>query len=248
MENVENSALSPSIPQTTAPAVRGGRSWRSKLIPFKRRAFQWPKIPSKDRVCFIGPTGSGKTELAKALLVTRRNAIAVDTKRNEDWAEFGPIVYGNEVYRVRAGRFAWYVPGEFLVDDALPEKFFRWALLRRFTVTYVDELLNVPNVDAMKILATQGRSAKSGLWVATQRPSGVPLYTISEAQHYFIFWLRLEEDRERMERATGTEIPWGMIGPGDCPDPECADCKAKEHSFFYINERGTIYGPAKLNL
>lgn len=238
---------SPGIP-ATIPERTPRRRGRATLTPFKRRPFSWPEIPSRHRVCIIGPTGSGKTQLARALLVTRRNAIAVDTKRTEDWSEFGPVVYGEEIYRAKAGRFAFAVPGEFLVDETLPERFFRWALRNRNRVIYCDELLDIMPVPALKILATQGRSANVGLWTATQRPSGVPLYTISEAQHYFIFYLRLPQDRERMEIATGTEIPWSMIGPGECADPECPECVQKQFSFFYVNERGTIFGPAKLNL
>ncbi len=39
--------------------------------------------------------------------------------------------------------------------------------------------------------------------IATQRPSRIPLITLSEAEHFYIFRLQLLKDRQRVEELTG---------------------------------------------
>jgi energy-coupling factor transporter ATP-binding protein EcfA2 len=197
--------------------------------------FAWPEIARGERVSFIGPSGSGKTEVAKALLRTQRNAIVLDTKRVEKWGDVGEVLDGRDIYRIRAGRYVYRVDPNFLVDEDHAELFFRWALKAGNRVVYVDEQLDVPNCSGEKILATQGRASGVGLWVATQRPHGVPLYTLSECNHQFIFKLRLKRDRERVEEATaGAAIPW--------------DALERDHTFCYVDGRGAVSEPARLNL
>lgn len=198
--------------------------------------FKWPVIRRSERCAFLGPTGSGKSVLARALLKGQKNVIVVDTKRKEDWSDVGETVGRSDVFRTGRGRFIYRVERDFLIDPALPEKFFRWALDAGGRVIYVDELLDIIPTPGLKILATQGRAAGVGLWTATQRPTGVPLYTISETQHMFIFFLRLERDRERMEDATsGSEIPWDQM-------------RSPKYQFAYVNESGDVSGPTFLRM
>lgn len=198
-------------------------------------AFEWPKIRRGDRASFLGPSGSGKTEVAKALLVAQRNAIVIDTKRSEEWDDVGEVIGSRDIFRVRAGRFVYRVDSDFLVDKDQPERFFRWALAAGNRVIYIDEQLDIPATTGQKILATQGRAAGVGLWVATQRPHGVPLYLLSEANHQFIFRLRLKRDRERIEETTaGAPIDWDTLD--------------RDFAFVYVNARGEVSEPARLRL
>jgi hypothetical protein len=174
------------------------------------------------------------------MLKMQRNAIIVDTKRTEDWTDVSPDILGErDIFRVRGGRFIYHVDGSFLTDDKKPEQFFRWALASGGRVIYCDELLDIIPVPGLKILATQGRAAGVGLWVATQRPANIPLYTISETQHSFIFYHKLKADKERIEESvaasTGAPIPWNKL------------LKTK-HSFVHINDSGEVSRPAKLEL
>lgn len=198
------------------------------------RSFVWPKIKRSQRANFVGPSGSGKTEVATALLLAQPNAIFVDTKRAEDWTHIGEYVDHRDVYRIRGGRYVYRVEKEFLVDPARVEKFFAWALLAGNRVIYVDEMVNIKVVPALEILAVQGRASQVGLWTGSQRPSGIPLYTLSESNHTFCFRLRVDRDQARMEEATGETIPWGAL-------------RAK-HSFIYIDGEGNMSGPARLSL
>jgi DNA helicase HerA-like ATPase len=198
-------------------------------------AFRWPTIARGDRASFLGPSGSGKTEVAKALLRAQRNAIVIDTKRSEDWADVGEVLGPRDIYRVRAGRYVYRVESEFLVNPEHADRFFRWALNAGHRVIYVDEQLDILPTSGQKILATQGRASHVGLWVGTQRPHGVPLYLLSEANHQFIFRLRLKRDRERIEEATaGAAIAWPQL--------------EEKYMFVYVDSDGDVSEPAKLNL
>lgn len=202
----------------------------------RARAFEWPTMRRSDRAGFLGPTGSGKSELLKAVLVAQTDAIVIDTKQTEDWTAIGEIVGERDVYRCRGGRFIYRVEPDFLIDETRSERFFRWALHAGRRVIAIDELLDIPPSPGLKILSTQGRSAGVGLWVATQRPHGIPLYALTETQHTFTFGLRLKRDRERVEEAvSGAAIPWDYLAKHD-------------HSFVYIDKRGVVSKPAVLSL
>lgn len=204
-------------------------------LPSAPSAFHWPRIRRGDRVSFLGPSGSGKTLVAKALLAAQRNAIVVDTKRTEDWRDVGETLGSRDIYRVRGGRFVYRVDPDFLVDKAEAERFFRWCLASGNRVVYVDEQLDIPTSPGEKILATQGRAAGVGLWIATQRPHGVPLYLLSEANHQFIFRLRLKRDRERIEETTaGAAIDWPSL--------------ERDYTFIYVDARGDVSEPARLRM
>lgn len=196
-------------------------------------AFKWPRIKRGENLAIIGPRGSGKTELAKVLLKTRRNAIAVDTKQVENWNMIGPSVGERDLYRIRVGRFIYRVPPEFIVDGNVQDAFFRWALRAKNRTVYVDEANDLMQTHGLKILMTQGRASNVGVWIATQRPCHIPLFLISEAQHYFIFSLRLKADRDRIEQATGILMPWDELA-------------AQRYNFVHVTDQGVISPVARL--
>jgi DNA helicase HerA-like ATPase len=201
-------------------------------------------VQGDDRVTIFGTSGSGKTEFAKRLLYGRVfDGIIVDTKLNEDWSAL-PTVKGADIYQIiagaRRGLYHWATPETFVTDEMEREKFFSTVYRAGSRTIYVDELLDVaPNAnsfpDALKVIATRGRSAKVGLWTTTQRPKDIPLFAFSEAKHMYVFTLNLKGDRQRVEELCERQIPWHLIN-------------VDNHGFFYVDSRRRLHGPYKLKL
>jgi hypothetical protein len=75
---------------------------------------------------------------------------------------------------------------------------------------YIDESYGVTDPGSkpsrnLTSLWTRGRELGVGAWASSQRPSWVPLFEISEADHLFTFRLSLEEDRRRIAAFVGPE-------------------------------------------
>lgn len=176
--------------------------------------FKWPLISYDQSVAIVGPKKSGKSEVLANLLRTMRNTLVFDTKRIEHWENVGEILANaNDVWRVRNGRFIYRVPRSFSASDEEQSKLFL-ALLdcKGPRITALDEAYNYKDTLGLMLLATQGRASKKGLWVAMQRPFNIPLYLLSEPDHYFIFSLTLDSDRKRVAEWTGgAPIPWDKL-------------------------------------
>ena len=175
------------------------------------------KIKQSERVVFVGQTGSGKTFLAQKLSYNLKRFVLIDSKGmpdanerfgTEDWSAKGlqDLMEGEPV-RLRVG-----TPNLPVNDwpDYYDELF--GSVFEAGDVSiYIDEMFTVsglnPKTNLTRLL-TQGREFNVSTWIGTQRPSKIPLITLSEAQHYFIFNLRLPQDRKRMsELANREELP-----------------------------------------
>jgi hypothetical protein len=78
-------------------------------------------------------------------------------------------------------------------------------------VLYVDELYSIcpPNQKPLNVLwsmYTRGRELGIGVWSSSQRPAWIPLFALSEAEHFFNFRLQIDEDRKRMAAFMGMEV------------------------------------------
>ncbi|MGH7745999.1 MAG: ATP-binding protein, partial [Candidatus Dormibacteria bacterium] len=107
---------------------------------------------SCDRVCIVGPTGSGKSVLARSLLANREHVLVVDPKHQ--WApqhgddvtvKSGLRALNHALNRARKnGETVIYRPSrEDLADPARLDEVAKMALARKNTLLYYDELVFV---------------------------------------------------------------------------------------------------------
>ncbi|MCI0564627.1 MAG: hypothetical protein MN733_39670, partial [Nitrososphaera sp.] len=96
-------------------------------------------------------------------------------------------------------------------------------------IVYVDELSSVipPRSKPPRAffdIIQRGRSRNVTLWSSTQRPTLIPLESISEATHFFIFRLNLDRDRKTITDNASIE----PLSP--------ARYKQNRFGFYYIND------------
>lgn len=215
--------------------------------------------PSPDhRVAIVGPTGCGKSVLFETIICRYRNVIVIDPKKQFKWSgtrakdpryrikvnnlrELEKML--DEPRRRDTGEPIIYRPTMaervgFEVDEV-----YYMALARGHVLVANDELyLSTSGTNPQKNrwfseAMVSGRSLHVGAMHLVQRPAWVPLNAISEADVRVSFFLRKQEDRNRMEDVMGSEeepIPWDIL-------------RAHEHSFVWANDMA-ISPPSRIKL
>ncbi len=178
-------------------------------------------IMQDQHVFIAGKTGSGKTTLAMFLLFNVNRLIVVDNKDSlADWnvENDTPInrlkVKDEKPIRIRV----------ITNEKAIP--LLELAYITGNVTVYIDEMsaLVPPRSKPPQViydLLQRGRSRNISVWSSTQRPTLVPLESISEATHFFVFRLNLEDDRKRIASIAGKK----MLEP-----------VKDKHGFFYLND------------
>ncbi len=184
----------------------------------------------------VGKTNSGKTYAAGLLLAASQRLVVIDGKGRmslEEWRV--KRVKSDELEKnLREDSFRLILrPAE----DELPDI---GTLLLAFTdiQIYIDELFFIFPTNKREphwsALWSRGRELQIGVWAAVQRPSFIPLLTMTEADHVFTFRLQGRSDRQRIAELVGIE---------DLP-------RLKDHSFLYADLNGdtrTIYHDIQLD-
>ena len=211
------------------------------------------KISPSDRVSIVGKTGSGKTYLARRLLAgMAREAkklpfyypiIILDNKgRLETFRGFGKRIRKLKALRqalVSSTPIITYSPEEGEQNEKYYTGFFDFLYnLNMPMLVYVDELALVGTGNDMpesyEKFMKQGRERMQSLWAATQNPVFVAHDFFSNADHFFIFDLLLETDRNKMAAFAGAPVK---------ERPE------EKHGFWYFstNSRNPEYFSNKLD-
>lgn len=193
-------------------------------------------IHSSDRVLVVGKTGSGKTYMSRILLADIDHLTIIDTKNSlRSWASDPTAIRRvQEVIGIRpsANRTRHVPPA--LTDSRKLLKWYDDILVSAYyegdQIIYIDELFAVvppktPAPAGLTALYTRGREMGTGVWACTQRPTWIPLFALSESDHFFCFRLQLDEDRRRMSAFMGNEV---LKIP---PDP---------YGFWYYHTAGTM--------
>lgn len=191
--------------------------WTVNLIPYRQG----------DHLTLIGPTGSGKSVLARDLIARRRfAAIAVTKVRDSTWADLRwPMT--RTWPPPRDGRWlVWPTSRDpdqliarqrFTFDRMLADAFARGGYtILLDEVRHVSERLGLKGL--CETLWLQGRSLGVGLVSCSQRPVWIPSEAVSQARWLVTFRTRDGRDVRRLAEASGHDgerIEWvvGSLPP-----------------------------------
>lgn len=200
-------------------------------------------LPARgDRVGVFGQTGSGKTTLARALLQHREYVVVCDPKRRISWPGYVQVDFRTllKIDPVKFPKIIYKPTFEEIQDNkgAAINQFFRWVFERGNCTLYVDELSLIARGDDYPryygVNLQQGRESEIEVISGSQRPMWIPQIAMSEAEHLYCFYLKLIQDRNRIEQLAGIKS-------------EQIDNLAKQE-FLYAPQDGAIVGPLRLQI
>ncbi len=185
------------------------------------------EIQLNERVYIVGKTRSGKTFLARHLMRPVRRLVVIDPKNAlkgwglEEWSpETVKTFEEGEDIQLRVGP----EPVEDIVrywNDIF------WIIFEAGDcVVYIDEAYLLSEgqkyPQALMFIWTAGGERDIGAFSVSQRPRFIPKYLISEAEHFFVFRLLLEDDRKHVASFTHAD----MVNPIPRED---------KHGFYYMD-------------
>lgn len=203
-------------------------------------------IKNDEHVFIAGQTGSGKSFLKQAYLSGYKNVISLDLKGKLTYQPFldnVPVIDNlDDLMQVGEGKYIYRPRFEEIETTEYVEKFFQWIYERQNTICDIDEIFALTEMGSRdgsyipryaKAILTRGRERQTTIWGATQRPKTIPMVYMSEATHFFIFSLKLEADRKRIQELI--------------PHDEILETIPKQtHKFWYYND--TMDRPQKASM
>lgn len=169
----------------------------------------------EQRATVVGATGTGKTTLSRQLLYGYPAVIVIDSKCTYGGKEGEPgykmVRNPSQLRGIGArDRYIQYRPDERhqTVDDY--DEVYKWCYRRHEIMVYTDEAFLVHHgsyaPDWMRACVTCGRELGIGMITGTQRPRGIDLRLLTEAEVFFAFELRHRDDRKRMAEMMGEDL------------------------------------------
>lgn len=209
------------------------------------------RIGKNDRAILIGATGCGKTLLARFLVddPAKPYSVVYDTKGlissptlqepqdrwigHKIYTDFDLLIQdqkrGIEKGVMADPRVIYRPPIEEERDKEAQDVFFNWIYDRWKTRLYVDEaysiLGGVNPSQYLQACLSRGRERGISTVISTQRPARIPIITMSESEHIFVFRLNAKRDRE-----TAGELI-------DVDPQAFHPSELKDHQFYYFNGR-----------
>jgi len=168
-------------------------------------------VESGQRVVAVGKTGSGKSFLMRYLVKQLRRCLVLDPKSMINPVEWNLEWASNHGLRdLDRGKDVKLLVRGSTQDDWIYWLQAAWDIGN--LVVDIDELYALVDFGQSKApqilsrLYTQGRERLVGVWGATQRPSWVPMFTMSESDWFFMFRVQLGDDRKRLAELMGEEV------------------------------------------
>ena len=170
---------------------------------------------ANERAILVGATGTGKTTLGRELLRGYSTILVIDSKCTYGGKE------GEPGYRMvkTPGGLRWCGKGSKLIQYRPDEdsqsvddynEVYRWAYRRGDILIYTDEAFLVHHgsfaPDYLRNCCTCGRELGIGMITGTQRPRGIDLRIMTEAEVFYAFNLRHRDDKRRMAEMMGEEV------------------------------------------
>jgi DNA polymerase III delta prime subunit len=191
-----------------------------------------------EHVCLVGPTGCGKTTLARELLPMRAFSVAFAVKRTDDTlsALGWPIIRQWPPERPSQRQVILWPKMDSMDAFQRQHDVMRAALRDIYRkggwtvyaddLAYMSEMLKLDK--EIRAIAKQGRSAKITLVSCIQRPSRVPIETYSEVGHLFAWRLGDGRDAKTLREIAGA----GPVDPGLLM---ASLRQLPQHSFLYLD-------------
>ena len=198
-----------------------------------------------EHVTLIGPTGSGKTTLALAILPKRTYKVVIATKpkdstfaqlrengykRVSDWPPRNPFAT-SLVYWPRIERPSDIPAQRESIRELLESAYTAggWSLYCD-EVRYITSYLRLSPL--VELLWQQGRSLGVSIIAGTQRPRHIPLYAYDQATHLFMW---RDNDSENLRRLSG-------LGAAEPQIIRRAVPRLHRHEILYVNTvTGDLY-------
>ena len=157
-------------------------------------------IRSDERVLVVGKTGSGKTYASRLLLAKYPRVLYLDSLHRLDM-EVSSKQQAEEL--MNGESFQICVDDNDTFTELVDAQFSNGDF-----VIYIDEVYGIcpPQKAIPEIINriwTRGRGNGIGAWAATQRPTWLPIFLLSEAEHYLVFRLQVEDDRKKIAKIVG---------------------------------------------
>lgn len=167
------------------------------------------------RLILVGATGTGKTTLARHLLAPFKTVLILDPKCTYGGKDGEPgytLVSSPKALRGlrKSVDFIQYRPDENHQNVWDYDEVYKWAYRRQNLMVYTDEAFLVHHgsyaPDWLRACVTCGRELGIGMMTGTQRPRGIDLRLLTEAEIFIAFDLRHKDDRKRMAEMGGDEF------------------------------------------